>query len=515
MSQNKVIDKKLLVTACQAGDREAQGLLYTTYRRKMMKIIRQYVADYNMAQDIMHDGFLIILSQIHSLRNPESLDYWMATIMKNLAIHTISQIEFTDILKEQEDEGDEDIDSNLSYDELMALIQQLPNGYQTVFRLAVLEGKSHKEIADMLGISAKTSASQLARAKEKLRVLIIEHRKAAGLLALLFLVIGITHISKNQITEDSNNRITENSKDRRIEQPNNRTTEQLNNQTTYIAQNLPNPHNEAPMIATDTLHTESETLANDEKAHETADIATHPNDTIKDTQPVEQAEHILTSDRGAGPMARPHRNTWNVNFSSNALGFEFGSNNSVGNGMMADQDPNYNGGHTDTEKQTTSVHHLMPITLGVRFSKDVSERWTMETGVQYSLLRTSITKTNGSWSNTEDIKAHFLSLPIAAKYRFLQWKKANAYALGGMSIDIPVGASTSEETTAEHSKLRYPLSFSVDTGIGFDYQISPTTSLFIQPSLNYHIMRKSEQPILWQDNPLSFDLPIGIRILIK
>ena len=92
MLQHKVVDKKQLVAACQAGNREAQGQLYTTYRRKMMKVIRQYVADYDMAQDVLHDGFLIILSQIQSLRNPESLDYWMATIMKNLAIHTLSQI---------------------------------------------------------------------------------------------------------------------------------------------------------------------------------------------------------------------------------------------------------------------------------------------------------------------------------------------------------------------------------------------------------------------------------------
>lgn len=68
MPQNAVIDKKRLVTACQTGNREAQALLYTTYRCKMLKIIRQYVADYDMAQDVLHDGFLIILSQIQSLR---------------------------------------------------------------------------------------------------------------------------------------------------------------------------------------------------------------------------------------------------------------------------------------------------------------------------------------------------------------------------------------------------------------------------------------------------------------
>jgi RNA polymerase sigma-70 factor (ECF subfamily) len=183
------IDKKQLVEACQAGDREAQGLLYSTYRRKMMRIIRQYVPDCDMSQDVLHDGFLIILSQIQSLRNPEQLEYWMATIMKNLSLHSLSQIQFDDILEEPEEEVDEDPAQELSYEELMALVDQLPDGYRTVFRLAVLEGKSHQEIADMLGISPKSSASQLARAKEKLRALILEHRRQAAMLAVLALFL--------------------------------------------------------------------------------------------------------------------------------------------------------------------------------------------------------------------------------------------------------------------------------------------------------------------------------------
>jgi RNA polymerase sigma-70 factor (ECF subfamily) len=119
------IDKKQLVEACQAGDREAQGLLYSTYRRKMMRIIRQYVPDCDMSQDVLHDGFLIILSQIQSLRNPEQLEYWMATIMKNLSLHSLSQIQFDDILEEPEEEVDEDPAQELSYEELMALVDQL------------------------------------------------------------------------------------------------------------------------------------------------------------------------------------------------------------------------------------------------------------------------------------------------------------------------------------------------------------------------------------------------------
>ena len=154
----------------------------------------------------------------------------------------------------------------------------------------------------------------------------------------------------------------------------------------------------------------------------------------------------------------------------------------------------------------------MPITFGVRISKELSPKWTIETGVQYNLLRTDIIRTIGDWSYTKNIKAHFVSIPVAAKYNFLQWKKTNLYTLGGMSIDIPIGSTIDSEITGEQPKLSYPLSFTLDAGIGLEYKISPTTSLFIQPSLDYHLMDKSELPILWQDQPLSFELPIGIRI---
>lgn len=514
MSQNNVIDKKSLVVACQARNREAQNLLYTTYRRKMMKIIRQYVADYDMAQDVLHDGFLIILSQIQSLRNPESLDYWMATIMKNLAIHTLSQIEFEDILEEQEEEIDDEFDSDLSYDELMALIHQLPNGYQTVFRLAVLEDKSHQEIADMLGISPKSSASQLARAKEKLCFLINEHRKKAGLLAMLLLVVGSIYVyfmNKEAGVDVAIKMIVNKTKHQQ-----NATEEKQNDivevAKSYMAQDLANTESKVSPVAVDTTICANKEQAYDETICETTDSTKQHSDTTKIAPQKEAVEYKLIVEKDTKSILPSFNKNWNINFSTNALGIGSSSNNNnTGNGILAAPDPN--GNHNgNTEKETTSVHHLKPVTFGVRFSKELSTQWTIETGVQYSLLRSDITKTIGKKSYTKNIKAHFVGVPIAAKYRFLQWKKANVYALGGISLDIPIYSTIDSKFTGEHSKLRYPISFSFDMGIGFEYHISPTTSLFIQPSLNYHIMDKSENQILWQDQPLSFDLPMGIRI---
>lgn len=75
-----------LLERCKKGDKEALGLLYTTYSKRMMCVICHYIPDLNAARDILHDGFLIIFSRINQLQDAEKLEYWMGTIMKNLAL---------------------------------------------------------------------------------------------------------------------------------------------------------------------------------------------------------------------------------------------------------------------------------------------------------------------------------------------------------------------------------------------------------------------------------------------
>ncbi len=511
MSQSIVNDKKRLVAECQSGSKEAQGLLYTTYRRKMLKVIRQYVADYDMAQDILHDGFLIILSQIQSLQKPDSLDYWMATIMKNLAIHTLSQIEFEDILNEQEEVDEDEIINDVSYDELMALIEQLPLGYKTVFRLAVLEGKSHQEIADMLGISPKSSASQLSRAKEKLRQLITEHRKKAGLLAILLFVVSISYyycINIYIYGDVTTTEIVRNEKNQQHVKDDKQDIEFIKSD---ILNALTKSNESVSKNTADSILIASGYKDSNIILCETVDSVGQHSDTTKIVQHKDMVATTLYAEKEIKYISHPHDKKWSVNVTTNALGVGSSSNDvKIGNGPMADPDPN-GGSNSDTKEETTSVQHRIPLTIGVRVSKELSPKWGLETGVQYSLLRSDITNNIGDWSYVKNVKAHYISIPIAARYHFLHSKRTDVYATSGMSFDLPVGSTIDSEITDEHSKLHYPISFSFSSGIGFEIQISPTTTLFIQPSLNYHIMNKSEHPILWQDQPLSFELPIGIR----
>jgi RNA polymerase sigma-70 factor (ECF subfamily) len=513
MSCNQAIDKQQLVMLCKAGDREAQGQLYTTYRHKMMKVIRQYVADYDMAQDVLHDGFLIILSQIQNLRNPETLEYWMASIMKNLSLHCLSRIQFDDILKEPEYEDDDEEDCDLSYEELLALIEQLPDGYRTVFRLAVLEGKSHQEIAEMLGITPHSSASQLARAKEKLRQLIIEHKQKAGLLILLALLMSVACLFFRdiQLKGDLHNDLMATKNAVRHVPSNSDEGTSIDITTKPAIATARATNNTRPLISADSAKIDEDIAA----ANDSISV---PNDTIKsicDTATIVPTSSTimqgLLADESFTPTSHSSEGAWRVRITTNALGLSTSDNRgNTASGPMSD--PSTGEGNYPETEASTSVHHLMPITFGVRFSKEISPSWSVESGLQYNLLRSEITKTYGDWSYIKNVRANYLSIPIAISYNFMQMKRVSMYVAGGMSLDIPIGASISSDVIDEHKSLKYPVSVSPGVGLGFEYKITHSSMLFVQPTLNYHIMKKSDYPILWQDKPVTFELPVGIRI---
>ncbi|MDE7408151.1 MAG: sigma-70 family RNA polymerase sigma factor, partial [Muribaculaceae bacterium] len=186
------MDNRIIIQQCQSGDREAFGSLYRRFGGKMMRIITRYVSDRQSAEDILHDGFVVILTRIGEVRQPDKLEYWMGTIMKNLCLNYLSQICVTDILSENIDIVDDgpDFEDILSCDEIEQLISHLPAGYQRIFRLAVLENKSHKEIGRILGIAPHSSSSQLYHAKVLLRKWITENKHELWAVPVLLMIMG-------------------------------------------------------------------------------------------------------------------------------------------------------------------------------------------------------------------------------------------------------------------------------------------------------------------------------------
>jgi len=140
----------------------------------MYGVCLRYAGNRMEAEDILQEGFIKVFQNLATLHSPEAIDGWVRKIMVNTAINYYTkQLKFQNEVSLKNEVSDatiqEDALSKLSYNELLRILQGLPPGYRTVFNLYVIDGYSHKEIGEFLGISENTSKSQLWRAKASLR----------------------------------------------------------------------------------------------------------------------------------------------------------------------------------------------------------------------------------------------------------------------------------------------------------------------------------------------------------
>jgi RNA polymerase sigma factor (sigma-70 family) len=161
-----------IVVGCAQGDRQAQEGLYKLFYSEMMAICNRYVNSEEEAIEVLHDGFMKIFSHLKKELQPNSLRAWMRRIMINTAIDNYrtnkKHYHGFDILNVHIEFDDRVLDL-ISSEEILLLVKKLPNSYRTVFNLHVIEGYTHPEIGEMLGISDGTSRSNFAKARQKLK----------------------------------------------------------------------------------------------------------------------------------------------------------------------------------------------------------------------------------------------------------------------------------------------------------------------------------------------------------
>jgi RNA polymerase sigma-70 factor (ECF subfamily) len=167
-------DELQLIEDCKTGIAAAQKHLYEQYSRKMMGMCMRYVNNYETARDLMHDGFIKVFLNIGSFAHEGSFEGWMRRIFVTTSLEFLRK---NDILRDSFDiassydmqENSETVIERISADELRGIIASLPTGFRSVFNLYAIEGYSHKEIGEMLGIAESTSRSQFARARVMLQ----------------------------------------------------------------------------------------------------------------------------------------------------------------------------------------------------------------------------------------------------------------------------------------------------------------------------------------------------------
>lgn len=174
------LTEEQLVKECISGNAIAHKKFYDLFAKKMMGVCLRYSSNPDEAQDVLQDGFIKVFSKLPKFVNKGSLEGWVRRIMVNTALDQYRknkkfqkdvEIDAVSFKLEQRDFIIETINAN----DLLKIIQTIPKGYRVVFNLFAIEGYSHKEIAEQLGVTESTSKSQYSRAKKMLRKLLVDN----------------------------------------------------------------------------------------------------------------------------------------------------------------------------------------------------------------------------------------------------------------------------------------------------------------------------------------------------
>ena len=169
-----MISEQDLVKGCQKGKAKYQRLLYKLYAPKMLGVCMRYFRTRDEAQDALQDGFVKVFTKIKDFRGSGSLEGWIRRIMVNTSLNlhrdNLKRMYHLDVDDEHVQIADHSFDyDHFNVEDIMRLVQQLPDGYRIVFNMYDIDGYSHKEIAEALNISVNTSKSQLLKARRHLR----------------------------------------------------------------------------------------------------------------------------------------------------------------------------------------------------------------------------------------------------------------------------------------------------------------------------------------------------------
>ena len=549
------MDIEKLIEQGRRGDETALRGLYRTYYQRMARICQRIVGDRRVAEELSHDAFLLAFAKMDSLRNPRRFESWLTSITTNVALRykqrhqeptmlSLSTLTEEELAQETMPEDDKPLPTMA---ELMEAVNALPKGYGQVFRLAVIEEMSHKEIAEIMGIATHSSSSQLARAKKVLQKSLAHY----WLLWLLPLLLPITYffLQTDNLPEKHKPVVTK--QDELTESPIKKSViPDTQREKTHRQARVSIVRKKTDSIAlTDTIRIDivprdTTIIIQDEKPQPDPD---HKKDTyIADLLPEKPIE------------VKDKQKRWSMDLSYN--------------GSMGEQNVNHPFVFTETEMiDVTSdvppvrsfdkwseyaealksgiyegdymtqqilmkialnnaalpgsdiiermTHHYIPITFSLALKYRLNNRFGWEAGLSYSRLKSeSEIGANGN-SIREQQTIHYLGIPLKGSYNIYNVRRWNLYGNLGVKMDIPVYAPLNTNyyingtiELSNKSTLHAPLQWSFSTGLGLQYNLTPNIGFFAEPSLQYYFPTGSSIETYHTEHPCVFSLPLGIRL---
>lgn len=564
------MDTEAIIRQIKTGDTTALKTLYAAYTPMMKSVCRNIThEDEDTVNDLVQVAFVRAYYSLSQLRDPSKFGEWVAAITKNLAKKHMAkkqnkpQVTFMSVMDDELRIDDAaSSDSQLAEKELLELIDQLPAGYKQVFRLSVIEGYSHQEIAQRLGIAPHSSSSQLARAKATLRKIISRRGMGFILLALASAPIAIYLLRNKNIDKGGVPKVDVAS----------------NKKCVFEHFERKKPHGLPAMACPDYVAAisgrpkEAYQIAADSMCHDSAHVSADsiPNQWIaaeetgkndSTTLDTLQLPHVDIRPYLADNEQNGKQHRWQL-LAAGSLGSALAQNvykMFVGNAGGDPDGPQPSGPQTfstwedyyqyllrnaptnmseedkalmeiainnannitniqNNGKITEHEHHSKPITFGLSLTKSIGDRWSIETGLQYTLLKSDFTLGEGDYYIKRSQKAHYLGIPVQASYKWLHVKNWSAYSSVGTSLHIPVYGKNTKQYVAGQSSLPVSnshftpsLQWSIGTSIGVQYQFAPKWGVYMEPSLHWYVPNGSSVHTIWTEHPFTFTLPFGIR----
>ena len=566
-----------LVEKAKQGDADAFSTLYQMYYPKMkgicINILRE---DKAVVDDLVQDAFILALVSLKDLKNTHRFSQWLTSITTNLVLKyqekgkrydfiSLSEIEdeFSSVL-----EDDNTSRQSISYEEIMSAIDSLPEGYKKIFNMSVLDGLSHQEISELLDIAPHSSSSQLSRAKAMLRNILSPRAMLIIVLALIVIPVYRYFTAKKKLVSENDVNIVRTRKSNEDITPiqkkpnvsvsrtqnavlcsNHRSVQQGKNIVITVGDSIKTGQNVILEIS-DSLQENQYVLADNKR------------DSIikKDSvyTPIPNEERWIADD------TRTHKKSkWQLlaagslgtTLAQNVYKIITSSNNNIGSSQPSGPDQpttpdqpseksfttweeyaEYLHRLTPTDPTAENVammdiadnnkgkieeyeHHDKPITLGLAVNKNIGKHWSLETGLQYSYLKSYFTLGTGNYRVDKEQKLHYIGIPFKLSYQFMAYKKLSAYGSAGASIHIPLYGKTYADYVvggksgyATDWKTTPSIQWTVNTNIGIQYQFAPKLTLFVEPTLNWYIPNGSEVKNTWTERPFTLTVPFGIRL---
>ncbi len=551
------MDTGQLVRRAKAGDRAAMAGLYEAHYDMARGVCQRIVrGDGHLAADLAHDAFVLAFRSLDALRDERRFGEWMGTIARNVALRYVERrgrlpMLPLSALPEDEVAGTEQADRLLQESEVLRAVDALPEGYARVFRLAVMEGYSHKEIAEMLGIEPHSSSSQLARAKAMLRRMLGRRTLAIMVLALLvaplyrYLAERRGTPVRHPLLSSTRPAVQEHGGNGPAALPDTTVPPQPQPspvppqpsslpsvpQDTIPQHPLPSPAEDAP-VPVEPLLAESDTLRPDtlrpvemparpDLTHQVAGkrrgqwqllasgtLASSISQNVPGSIP--GISSVPPAPDGPGHDDPTRFTTWEQFFEH--------LNNVPPEDMTSAQQPLLNIAANNRGPIEERERHERPLTFGFSLRHTLVGRWGVETGLQYSLLKSDFTQGTGSYYIRRQQRAHYLGVPLHMTCCLATTRSLQAYVTVGVQVNIPLHGTQdtryvmgSQVSNGGRATFLPPLQWQMGVGAGLQYSLSPHWAVYAEPAWQWYVPSGSQVHTVWTEHPFSFSLPMGLR----